>query len=108
MCDCLVANTLHLMSTKTHMETDFGAVRLCSAFYHLLVMDGAEVAAALPCDFNQCPVCTCPHSELDGTDRSYPFRDTESLKEAVNPAREEHLDEEGRVLPRHKDDVINI
>ena len=69
-------------------------------------MDGAEVAAALLCDVNQCPVCTCPRSELDSTDRSYPFRDTESLKEAVNAAREEHLDEEGRVLPRHKEEVL--
>ena len=70
-------------------------------------MDGAEVAAALLCDVYQCPVCTCPHSELDCTDRSYSFRDTESLKEAVNAARDEHLDEEGRVLPRHKEEVLN-
>ena len=67
-------------------------------------MDGAEVAAAMLCDVNQCPVCTCPHSELDHMDRSYPFRDTESLKEA----REKHLDEEGHVLPRHKDEVLHI
>ena len=40
-------------------------VRCSRAFYHVLVMDGAEVAAALLCDVNQCPVCTCPHSELD-------------------------------------------
>ncbi len=53
-------------------------------------MDGAEVAAALLCDVNQCPVCTCPRSELDCTDRSYPFHNTESLKEAVNAAQEEH------------------
>ena len=26
----------------------------------------------------------------------------------MNAAREEHLDEEGRVLPRHKEEVLNI
>ncbi len=67
-------------------------VRLIRAFYHVLVMDGAEVAAALLCDVNQCPVCTCPRSELDQTDVAYPYRDTESVKRAVSAARSEHLD----------------
>jgi hypothetical protein len=34
-------------------------VRCSRTFYHLLAMDGAEVAAALLCDVNKCPVCTC-------------------------------------------------
>jgi hypothetical protein len=51
------------------------------------------VGAALMCDVNQCPVCTCPHSELDRTDAAYPYRNTESVKAAVKEAQEEHLDE---------------
>jgi hypothetical protein len=71
-------------------------------------MDGAEVAAALLCDVNQCPVCTCPHSELDrlGTDVSYPYRDTESVKRAVSAARSEHLDEDGEVKDQHIQEVF--
>jgi hypothetical protein len=77
---------------------------LCSrAFCHLLVMDGAEVAAALLCAVNQCPVCTCPHSELNRTDVSYPYRNTESVKSDVDAARSEHLDDDGEVKERHKD-----
>ena len=106
--DHIIADLNRLCSSDIYLRFADGVVRHCRAFYHLLVMDGAEVAAALLCDVNQCPVCTCPRSELDSTDRSYPFRDTESLKEAVNAARDEHLDEEGRVLPRHKEEVLNI
>ncbi len=77
-------------------------VRTC---FHALVMDGAEVAAALLCDVNQCPVCTCPHSELDRTDISYPYSDTETVKRSVEDARSEHLDENGEVKERHGDEV---
>ena len=106
--DHIIADLNRLCSNDIYLRFADGQVRLCRTFYHLLVMDGAEVAAALLCDVNQCPVCTCPHSDLDNTDSSYPFRDTESLKEAVNAAREKHLDEEGHVLPRHKEEVMNI
>ncbi len=40
------------------MDIDAASV-LTGTFYHLLVMDGAYVAAALLCDINECPVCTC-------------------------------------------------
>jgi hypothetical protein len=80
-------------------------VRLSCVFYHVLVMDGAEVAAVLLCDVNQCPVCTCPHKELDRTDVSYPYRDTESVKRAVKAARSEHLDDGGEVKDWHKEEV---
>jgi hypothetical protein len=73
--------------------------------FHVLVMDGAEVAAALLCDVNQRPVCTCPHSELDRTDVSCSYRDTESLRKEVNVARSEHLDDYGEVKERHKDEA---
>ncbi len=68
-------------------------------------MDGAEVDAAPLCDVNQCPVCTCPHSELDRTDVSYPYSDTESVKRAVSAARSEHLDDDGEIKERQKEEV---
>ncbi len=82
-----------------------GQVRCSRAFYHLLVMDGQEVGAALMCDVNQCPVCTCPHSELDRTYVSFPYRNTESVKAAVKEAQEEHRDEDGQVLNGHNTEV---
>ncbi len=106
--DHIIADLNMLCSSDIYLRFADGLVRLCRAFYHLLVMDGAEVAAALLCDVNQCPVCTCSHSELDRTNRSYSVQNTESLKEAVKAAQEEHLDKEGHFLPRHKDEVLHI
>ncbi len=68
-------------------------------------MDGAEVAAALLSDVNQCPLCTCSHSELDRNEISYPYRDTEIANGAVEEARLEHLDEEKEVKERHGEEV---
>jgi hypothetical protein len=58
------------------------------------------VGAALMCD-----VCTCPHSELDRTDVSFPYSNTESVKAAVQAAQEEHLDEDGEVIDGHNTEV---
>jgi hypothetical protein len=37
-----------------------------------------------------CAVCTCPHSELDWTDVSYPYHNTESVKRNVDAAQSGH------------------
>ena len=71
-------------------------------------MDGQEVGAGLMCDVNQCPVCTCPHDELDRADVSYPYRDTETVKAAVKAAQEQHLDDDGEVLACHHAEVRAI
>jgi hypothetical protein len=86
-----------LCSRDVYLRFADDTVQLRRASYHVLVMDGAEMAAALLCDVNQCPVCTCPHSELDQTDISYPYSDTESVKRAVSAARSEPLDDNGEV-----------
>ncbi len=70
-----------------------------------MVMDGTKVAAALLCYVNQCPVCTCPHSELDWTDVSYPYCNIKSVKREDNAAQSEHLDNDGEVKELHKDEV---
>ena len=41
-------------------------VRCIRAFYHLLIMDGQEVGAALMCDINQCPVAPVPTANWTG------------------------------------------
>ncbi len=63
-------------------------------------MDGAEERKV-----NQCPVCTCPHSELDRTDVSHPYCNTESVKRKVDASQSEHLDDDGEVKERHKDKI---
>ena len=56
-------------------------------------------------DGNLLMVCTCPHNELDWTDVSYPYRDTESVKREVSAARSEHLDDDGHVKDQHIQEV---
>ncbi len=75
------------------------------AFYHLLVMDGAKVAAAFLCDVNQYPGRTCPRSELDRTDVSYAYHDTESMKQEVDAAQSEHMDDGAEVKERRKTNI---
>ena len=105
--DQIIRDINELCSRDIYIRFAYDKVRCSCAFYHpsLLVMDGAKVAAALLCDVNQCPVCTCPHSKLDRTDVSYPYRNTESAKREVDAARSEHLDDDGEVKERHKDEV---
>ncbi len=105
--DNIIQDINDLCSRDIHLCFKFAdnQVRCSRTFYHLLVTDGAVVAAALLCDVNQCPVCTCPRSELDRTDIAYPYRDTESLKSEVIAARSEHLDDNGEVKEGHQDEV---
>jgi hypothetical protein len=56
--DHIIQDINELCSKDIHLCFADNKVRLSRAFYHVLVMDGAEVAAALLCDVNQCPVCT--------------------------------------------------
>jgi hypothetical protein len=63
--DHINADINELCSKGIYLRFADGQVRCSRAFYHLQVMDGQEVGAALMCDVNQCLVCTCPHSELE-------------------------------------------
>ena len=44
-------------------------VRQGRGFWHLLSMDGAEIAQATMCTTDNCPTCECPKAELDNTQR---------------------------------------
>ncbi len=98
--DHVIGDINRLCATDIYLRFADEKVRCSRFFYHLLVMDGQEVGAGLMCDVNQCPVCTCPHDELDRADVSYPYRDTETVKAAVKAAQEQHLDD-GEVLASH-------
>ena len=103
--DHIIQDINDLCSRDIYLRFADDKVRCARTFYHALVMDGAEVAAALLCDVNQCPVCTCPHSELDQNDISYPYRDSETVKRAVDEGRSERLDEDSEVKERYGDEV---
>ncbi len=72
------------------------------------MLDGAEVAAATMCDITQC--LTIPHRDLDRTDVSYQYRNKaeEQMQAAVEAARNEHLDPQGRVKSQHQTKVLEI
>ena len=55
-------------------------VRQGRCFWHLLCMDGAEIAAATMCGTNNCPTCECPKTGLDNTEDTYQLRHTESVR----------------------------
>jgi hypothetical protein len=101
--DHVIADLNKLCSSDIYLCFADNRIRLSRAFFHVLVLDGAEVAAATICDTRQCPVCTCPHQDLDRTDVAYPYRHSDEVKAMVmvNAARNENLDEHGRVKPQH-------
>ncbi len=103
--DHVIADLNELCSKDMYRRLADDRIRLSRAFYHVLVLDGAEVAAATMCDTRECPVCTCPHDELDRTYRAYPYRHTEEVKAKVEDARQEHLGDEGQVKDRHQSKV---
>jgi hypothetical protein len=70
-------------------------------------MDRQVVGAALMWDVNQCPVCTCPHSELDRTEVSYSYRNTGPVKAAVKAVQEEHHDENVKFGYNDSEEVRN-
>ena len=91
--DHIIADMNELCSKDIHLRFADNLIRLSRAFYRVLAFDGAEVATATMRDTRQCPVCTCPHAELDRTDKAYPYRHTEEIKAQVEAAGREHLDD---------------
>ena len=104
--DHIIADLNELCSKDIHLRFADNRIRLSRAFYHVLVLDGAEVATATMCDTRQCPVCTCTHDELDRTDKAYHYRHTEEVKAQVEAARREHLDDMGQVKANHLSKVL--
>ena len=104
--DHIIADLNELCSKDIHLRFADNRIRLSRAFYHVLVLDGAEVATATMCDPRQCPVCSCPHDELDRTDKAYHYRHTEEVKAQVEAARREHLDDRGQVKVNHLSKVL--
>ena len=82
-------------------------VRQGRGFWHLLCMDGAEIAAATMCGTDNCPTCECPKAELDSTEKTYPLRRTATVRQKVEQARAEHLRADGSIKQDHKEKVCS-
>jgi hypothetical protein len=71
--DPVVEEINQLCSEDNYFRFADGKVRLGRCFWHLLSMDGLEIAATTMCSTDECPVCEVPKDELDKTDVSYPL-----------------------------------
>ncbi len=72
-------------------------VRLGLAFWHIISLDGFEIAAAALSSTTECPTCECPKEELDRTDKLYPVRSTADVRAGVKKARAELLNRDGTI-----------
>lgn len=72
-------------------------VRPGRGFWHVMSMDGAEIAAATMCGTDNCPVCVCPKSELANTEYKCSLRHTEAVRKEVEMARIELLNADGTI-----------
>ena len=98
--DPVIAQINTLCSEDKYFRFADRRVRLGRCFWHLLSMDGLEIAATTMCSTNDCPVCECPKDELDRTDKSYPLRNGEKVKAQVKAAQSELL-EPNRCIKRN-------
>lgn len=93
--DHIVAEVNQLCSEDKYYVFADRKVRLGRCFWHLLSMDGLEIAASTMCD--TCPVCECPKAELDRTDVLYPLRQGATVKEQVKDAQRKLLEPDGSI-----------
>lgn len=100
--DIVVAEINELCSADKHFRFADGKVREGRCFWHLLSMDGLEIAATTMCPTDECPVCECPKDELERTDIAYPLRCGETIKSQVEAAQADLLNPDGSIKDRCK------
>ena len=100
--DPVVEEINQLCSEDNYFRFADGKVRLGRCFWHLLSMDGLEIAATTMCSTDECPVCEVPKDELDKTDVSYPLLSGSTVKALVEDAQAlaELLEPDCSVKPR--------
>ena len=84
--DPVIAEINELCAEDKYFRFADKKVRQGRCFWHLLSMDGLEIAATTMCNTDNCPVCECPKDELDRTDFLYPLRDSATVKARVEAA----------------------
>jgi len=95
--DPIIEEINTLCSADNHFRFADKLVRKGRCFWHLLSMDGLEIAASTMCSTRDCPVCECPKDQLDQTDTVYPLRTTAEVKTRVETAQSRYLDRNGQI-----------
>ncbi len=85
--DPVIAEINDLCKTPRYYRWADKMVRLGLAFWHIISLDGLEIAAAALSSTMECPTCECPKEELDRTDKLYPVRSTSDVRAGVEKAR---------------------
>ena len=103
--DPVIAELNELCAEDKYFRFADKKVRQGRCFWHLLSMDGLEIAATTTCNTDNCPVCECPKDELDRTDFLYPLRDSATVKARVEAAQAALLEPDGTIKRNCKKQV---
>ena len=106
--DIVIDETNILCSKNMYLRFGDGLIRECLCFYHLLSLDGMEIAACLMSNTGQCPTCKVPNDKLDCLDEEFECRTSEELIGQVQAAREKYLDVHGEIKQGCKEQVYRI
>ncbi len=104
--DPVIAEINELCKTARFYRWADKLVRLGCAFWHIISIDGLEIAATALSNTMECPTCQpeckCPKDELERTDKLYPVRSSAQVGAGVEKARAELLNRDGSIkdLPR--------
>lgn len=101
----IVPEINEICSTDRYYRFADKVVRCGRGFWHLLSLDGAEIAAATLCGTDNCPTCECPKSELDNTEKAYSLRKTSEIKQEIDAGRAAFLNADGSVKEGKKGQV---
>ena len=82
--DPVIAEINELCKTARYYRWADKLVRLGLAFWHIISMDGLEIAATALSSTTECPTCECPKDELERTDKLYPVRSTDDVRAGVS------------------------
>ena len=104
--DPVIAEINELCKTAKYYRWADKLVRLGLAFWHIISMDGLEIAATALSSTMECPTCECPKDELDRTDKLCPVRSTADVQAGVEKARAELLNRDGTIKDRCVGKVI--
>jgi hypothetical protein len=98
--DPVIAEINELCKTARYYRWADKLVRLGCAFWHIISMDGLEIAATALSNTRECPSCDCPKDELSRTDKLYPVRSSAEVGAGVEKARQELLNRDGSIKQR--------
>ena len=98
--DPVIVEINDLCKTARYYRWADKLVRLGKAFWHIISMDGLEIAATALSSTMVCATCECPREELDRTDKLYPVRSTAEVRAGVEKARAELLNHDGSIKDR--------